>query len=137
MNYLEFTRSRGSRRAGPRTHKGRPTSLNQSLKEEVTGKVTTSANDTPPYKVGSLTDSSQTQRTPAQIPAGHAEKGQAYPGGTRGAPSRAAHPALAEQVQTAALGLDIEGGAHRGPAGADLPGPDPGSEAAQARSPRP
>lgn len=76
-------------------------------------------------------------KDPFQIPAGHSEKGPAYVGGTKGAPSRAAHPALAEQVQTATLGLDIEGGAHRGPAGADLSGPDPGSDAAQARSPRP
>lgn len=44
---------------------------------------------------------------------------------------RATHLALAEQVQAAALGPDIKGGAHRGPAGADLPGPEPGPEAAQ------
>lgn len=44
---------------------------------------------------------------------------------------RAAHPALAGQVQAAALGLDVEGGAHRGPAGADPPAPEPGPEAAQ------
>ena len=96
----------------------------------MTGKVTESAHDTLLYKAGSLPGSSQTQKTRPGSLLGHA-------GGTRGAPSRAAHPALAEQVQAAALGLDIEGGAHREPAGADPSGADPGSEAPRARSPGP
>uniref|UniRef100_H2NJE8 Uncharacterized protein n=1 Tax=Pongo abelii TaxID=9601 RepID=H2NJE8_PONAB len=55
--------------------------------------------------------------------------------GTEGSSSCAAHPALAEQVQAAALGLDIEGGAHGRPAGADPSGPDPGFEDSPARPP--
>lgn len=54
-----------------------------------------------------------------------------------GKPLSMAHPALAEQVQEAALGPDIEGGAHRGPAGADPSGSDSSPEATSARWPWP
>lgn len=47
------------------------------------------------------------------------------------APPDPAHPALAGPVQAAALGLHGEGGAHRGPAGADPPHAEPGPQAAQ------
>lgn len=44
-----------------------------------------------------------------------------------------AHPALSQQIPQATLGLDIEGGAHRGPAGADSPGATSAEQASWAR----
>lgn len=128
---------------GPGTHtlvrgppKAVPLPITQHFKE-VTGKVTESANETLLYNVGSLSGSSQTQTNVPGTPLAVRRTQPPYFGGTRGVPACAAHPALAEQVQTAALGLGIEGGAHRRPAGADPSGPEPGSEDAQARSPGP
>lgn len=108
--------------------KGCPTSpsLTRPLKE-VTSKVTKRTKDTPKCNV-LLSGSSKTRMT---LP------GTPQVARTWGAPSRAAHPALAEQVQAAALRFHIESGAHRGPAGADPSGLNPGSEAAPTSSPRP
>lgn len=124
---------------GPETHtlvrgplKAAPPPLTRPLRE-TTGRHQ-ERKRTLMYNVGSLRGPCQTQTNLPGTPLAALRR---RPVALRGAPARAAHPALAEEVQAAALGLDIEGGAHRRPAGADPSGPEPPCEAAQARSPGP
>ncbi|KAK2112562.1 hypothetical protein P7K49_012309 [Saguinus oedipus] len=108
-----------------RDHQTRP------LKAEVTMPVIKSSHETPLYKVDSLPASSQAQSLPERRWPRRARASLAL--GTERSSSCAAHPALAEHVPAAALGLDIEGGTHWRPASADPSGSDPDSEAAPSR----